>query len=581
MKKENFKKTLTEILREWKWLFKYIRKYWWGVAAYIVIGVIAIVMGLGASIASKYLIDAVVNRTESALLPAAVLVIGLAVLQIVFQSLSSLVTSRIGTRVNMEIRADFFERIAETTWEKISKYHSGDLINRLEGDIITISSGVINFLPSIITKLVKLIGSAVIVFYYDKTMAILALLGSPLVFLTSNYMMKKIRKFNEKSREMNGKVISFGQETFQNMQVIKAFSLSESYSQNFRTLLQQFRSVKLEYDRFSIMTTVLMSFVGLIVSYSCYGWGVWQLWNGAITYGTMTLFLQLSGNLTNSFSAIVSMAPSVVSIATAAGRIMEITQLPEESDDKAEEALLMLEKARKGKIRITAQNLGFTYSDGDAPVLKNADFTIKSGETVAVIGPSGEGKTTTLRLILGLMTPTEGKINFISDDGETLNASFSTRRLCSYIPQVNSIIFGTIAENLRAVKPEATDDEIIEVLKISEAWEFVSALPNGINTVIGERNNNLSEGQAQRISIARAILRDAPVLLMDEATSSLDTDTEEKVLKNIMNTDSNRICILTTHRPSMLRYCSRIYKINEDGSFKVCNTTEKEKCLNA
>lgn len=581
MKKENFKKTLTEILREWKWLFKYIRKYWWGVAAYIVIGVIAIVMGLGASIASKYLIDAVVNRAETELLPAAVLVIGLAVLQIVFQSLSSFVTSRIGTRVNMEIRADFFERIAETTWERIRKYHSGDLINRLEGDINTISSGVINFLPSIITKLVKLIGSAVIVFYYDKTMAILALLGSPLVFLTSNYMMKKIRKFNEKSREMNGKVISFGQETFQNMQVIKAFSLSERYSQNFRTLLQQFRSVKLEYDRFSIMTTVMMSFVGLIVSYSCYGWGVWQLWNGAITYGTMTLFLQLSGNLTNSFSAIVSMAPSVVSIATAAGRIMEITQLPEESDDKAEEALLMLEKARQGKIRITAQNLGFTYSDGDVPVLKNADFTIKSGETVAIIGPSGEGKTTALRLILGLMTPTEGQINFISDDGETLNASLSTRKLCSYIPQVNSILYGTVAENLRAVKPEATDEELIKVLKIAEAWDFVSDLPEGINTVIGERNNNLSEGQAQRISIARAILRDAPVLLMDEATSSLDTVTEEKVLKNVMNTDYNRICVLTTHRPSMLRYCSRIYKINEDGSFKVVNTTEKEKCLNA
>lgn len=581
MKKENFKKTLTEILREWKWLFKYIRKYWWGVAAYIVIGVIAIVMGLGASIASKYLIDAVVNRAETELLPAAVLVIGLAVLQIVFQSLSSFVTSRIGTRVNMEIRADFFERIAETTWEKIRKYHSGDLINRLEGDINTISSGVINFLPSIITKLVKLIGSAVIVFYYDKTMAILALLGSPLVFLTSNYMMKKIRKFNEKSREMNGKVISFGQETFQNMQVIKAFSLSERYSQNFRTLLQQFRSVKLEYDRFSIMTTVMMSFVGLIVSYSCYGWGVWQLWNGAITYGTMTLFLQLSGNLTNSFSAIVSMAPSVVSIATAAGRIMEITQLPEESDDKAEEALLMLKKARQGKIRITAQNLGFTYSDGDVPVLKNADFTIKSGETVAIIGPSGEGKTTALRLILGLMTPTEGQINFISDDGESLSASLSTRKLCSYIPQVNSILYGTVAENLLAVKPEATEEELVEVLKIAEAWDFVSDLPEGINTVIGERNNNLSEGQAQRISIARAILRDAPVLLMDEATSSLDTDTEEKVLKNIMNTDYNRICVLTTHRPSMLKYCSRIYRINEDGSFKVVNTTEKEKCLNA
>ena len=581
MKKENFKKTLADILREWKWLFKYIRKYWWGVAAYIFIGVVAILMGLGASVASKHLIDAVVNRTESALLPAATLVIGLAVLQIVFQSLSSLVTSRIGTRVNMEIRAGFFEAITETTWEEIRTYHSGDLINRLEGDITTVSSGVINFLPSIITRIVKLLASAVIVFYYDKTMAILALLGSPLVFFTSNYMMKKIRKFNEKSREMNGKVISFGQETFQNMQIVKAFNLNERYAQNFKTLLQQFRNVKLEYDKFSILTTIFMSLIGLLVSYSCYGWGVWQLWNGAITYGTMTLFLHLSGNLTSAFSSIVSMAPSVVSIATAAGRIMKITQLPKEKDDKKEEALLMLEKAHEGKIRITAKNLGFTYSDGDFPVIKNADFTIKSGETVAIIGPSGEGKTTALRLILGLMTPTEGKINFESDDGNVLDASFSTRRLCSYIPQVNSIFCETVAENLRAVKPEATDEEIIEVLKIAAAWSFVEALPEGINTVIGERNNNLSEGQAQRISIARALLRNSPVLLMDEATSSLDTDTEEKVLKNIMNADSNRICILTTHRPSMLRYCSRIYKINEDGSFKICNTIEKEKCLNA
>lgn len=574
MKKESFKKILTEVLREWKWLFKYIRKYWWGIAAYVIIGIVATLMGLGASVASKYLIDAVVNRAESALFPAAAMVVGMAVLQIVLQSLSSYSTSRIGTRVNMEIRADFFERITATTYENIRKYHSGDLINRLEGDITTISSGVINFLPSIITRLTQFVGSAVIVFYYDKTMALLALLGSPLILLTSNYMMRKIRKYNKKIRDMNGKIISYGEETIQNMQTVKAFGLAERYTSNFRTLLKQFRNVRLEYDKFSILTTVLMSFVGLLVSYSCYGWGVWQLWHGAITYGTMTMFLQLSGNLTNSFSSLVSMAPSIISIATAAGRIMEITQLPEESDDKAEEALKMLEKAKEGKIKITAQNVGFMYCDADEPVLKNADFTIKSGETVAIIGPSGEGKTTALRLVLGLMSPTEGKLCFESDDGETLDASFSTRRLCSYVPQVNSIFYGTVAENLRVMKPEASDEELEEVLKIADAWDFVLTLPNGIETVIGERNNNLSEGQAQRISIARAILRNSPVLLMDEATSSLDTETEKKVLKNIMKTDSNRICILTTHRPSMLKYCSRVYKINEDGSFRICDKSE-------
>lgn len=574
-------KILIEVLQEWKWLFKYIRKYWWGVTAYVVIGIVATLMGLGASVASKYLIDAVVNRTESALLPAAALVIGLAVMQIVFQAFSSMVTSRIGTRVNMEIRADFFERITATTWENIRIYHSGDLINRLEGDISTISSGIINFMPSVITKLTQFLGAAIIVFYYDKTMALLALLGSPFLLLTSNYMMKKIRKYNMKTREMNGKIISYGEETFQNMQMVKSFGLTNRYVENFKALLHQFRTVRLEYDRFSIITTLAMSVVGLIVSYSCYGWGVWRLWQGAITFGTMTMFLQLSGNLTSSFSSLVSMAPGIVSVATAARRIMEITQLPEESDDKAQEAEEMLEKARNGKIKIDAQNLGFMYSDADEPVLKNADFTVTSGETIAIVGPSGEGKTTALRLILGLMTPNEGEIRFISDDGKSLNASFSTRRMCSYVPQVNSILYGTVAENLRAVKPEATDDELIEVLRIAEAWDFVSELHNGINTVIGERNNNLSEGQAQRISIARAMLRNAPVLIMDEATSSLDADTEKRVLHNIMDKDSTKICVITTHRPSMLKYCSRVYRINDDGSFRLCNINEEEKKFDA
>lgn len=580
MKKEK-QKILIEVLQEWKWLNKYIRKYWWGVTAYIIMGIVATLMGLGASVASKYLIDAVVNHTESALLPSAALVIGLAVMQIIFQAFSSMATSRIGTRVNMEIRADFFERITATTWENIRVYHSGDLINRLEGDISTVSSGIINFLPSVITKLTQFIGAAVIVFYYDKAMALLALIGSPILFLTSNYMMKKIRRFNKKTREMNGKIISYGEETFQNMQMVKAFGLTDRYVSNFKTLLKQFRSVRLEYDKFSIITTLVMSSVGLIVSYSCYGLGVWRLWQGAITYGTMTMFLQLCGNLTNSFSSLISLAPSIISIATAAGRIMEITQLPEESDDKAEEATEMLMKARNGEIQIVAQNLGFMFSDADEPVLKNADFTIKSGETIAIVGPSGEGKTTALRLILGLITPTEGKVSFVSNDGKALDSSFSTRRICSYVPQVNSILYGTVAENLRAVKPEATDEELVEVLKIAEAWNFILELPDGINTVIGERNNNLSEGQAQRISIARAILRDAPVLIMDEATSSLDTDTEKRVLKNIMKTDPNRICIITTHRPSMLQYCTRVYRINDDGSFKLCESNDKEKCFDA
>lgn len=580
MKKSDFKKTLITVIKEWQWLMKYIRTYWWGIVIYILIGVVAIVMGLGSSVASKFLIDVVVSHNKAEIAETASLVIGLAVLQIVFQAVSSIITSRVGTRVNKEIRSDFFERVIYTNWEDISKYRSGDLINRIEYDIGMVSSGIVNILPAIFSRLTQFLGSALIVFYFDHTMAFIAILGAPILMLTSKYMLKKIRKYNEKARDMSGKIISECEEAIQNIQMIKAFGLTKDFSEKFKILLNQYRDARLEQEKFSILTTMFMGLIGILVSYSCYGWGVWRLWNGAITFGTMTLFLQLSTTLTNSFNSLASLGPSLVSTATSAGRMMELCNLCEEDDFDAEKAIKMLEESKDNAIEISAKNVCFTYKNSTELVVKNVNFNIKSGETIGIIGPSGEGKTTMLRLILGLVTPTEGEIVF-SNRKQTINATMSTRRLCSYVLQVNSILCGTVAENLRIVKPDATDEELVNVLKLAEAWRFVSKLPEKLNAKIGERNNNLSEGQAQRISIARALLRNSPVLLMDEATSSLDVETENQVLENIMKINPNQICVLTTHRPSMLKYCSRIFRLGEDGSFEELSSTEKEMLLNA
>ncbi len=570
MKKQKFSKLLTEVLSEWKWLSRYIRKYWWSVALHVIIGVIGTVMGLGTSVASKFLIDAVVNHNRESIFSSAALAVCLAVSQILITAAASRISSVISTKINTEIRADFFADITSAQWEDISKHHSGELINRLEGDIGIASSGVVGFLPGVVTRFVQFAGSLAIVLYYDATMAVLALIGAPLVFFSSRYMMKKIRTYNKKSREMNGKILSAGEDALQNLQTVKAFGLAGRYSENFKSLLLSYRSLKLEHDKFSVLTTMCLSFVGLIVSYSCYGWGVWRLWQGLISYGTMTMFIQLSSGLTSSFSSLVSLAPSAVSIATSAGRIKEISELPKESDEDADAALNMLKAAQGGSsLKIDAHNVNFSYKGSENAVLHNADFYAKSGETVGIIGPSGEGKTTMLRLILGLIKPQQGEITF-SSENSVLNASCSTRRLCSYVPQSNDILSGTVADNLRAVCPDADDVQIINALKIADAWSFVSELPNGINTAVGERGMNFSEGQAQRIAIARAVLRKAPVLLMDEATSALDSETEARVLKNLMVSDPKRICIITTHRPSMLEYCTRIYRINDDGSVEVC-----------
>ena len=552
---------------EWKWLLRYVARYRSEIFLYVVIGLMGIAMGLGASVASKYLIDAVVSHSNDTIAKTAAMVIGLAVSQILINAGTSRISSVVGTRVNNEIKSNIYERIVLSRWEDINKYHSGELINRLEGDVNSVSSSIISFIPSVFTRLAQFFGCLIIVLYYDPTMVFFALLSAPFMFFTSRFSAKMMRKYNLKSRELNGQILSYGEESMQNLQTIKAFDLTRTYINNFKLILENFRKMRLDFDKFSIIMSISMSLIGLIVSYSCYGWGVYRLWQGAISYGTMTLFLQISGLLTTSFSGLVALVPSAISIATSAGRIMEITDLPLENDEDSEKAENMMETAVENGVTICAENVTYTYKDSEQAVLNNISFSASPGQTIAFVGPSGEGKTTILRLILGLVEPDTGIIQ-MEIDGEKLSVSDSTRRFCSFVPQGSAVFTGTVADNLRLVKADATDEEIENALKIADAWSFIKDLPQGINSVIGERGVNFSEGQIQRISIARAVIRKAQVLVMDEATSALDTETETRVLKNLMASDPKRTCIITTHRPSMLQYCDKIYKIGENGTLK-------------
>ena len=551
--------------REWKWLLGYILRYKLEILLYIAMGVVGTAMGLGTSIATKYLIDAVVEHDSSVIVTAVSCAVGMSVFQILLNAAVSRVAAVVGTRVSNEVRGSIYDHIVKCKWESISKFHSGELINRLEGDVSAVSNSVISFIPGFFTRLTQFLGSLAIVVYYDPTMAVFALMSAPVMFLISRFSAKMIRKFNKETREMNGKVLSFSEESIQNLQTIKAFDLTQSYTEKFSGLLDQYRSIRLAHDKFSLLLSILMSVLGLAVSFACYGWGVWRLWQGAISYGTMTLFLQISGKLTTSFSALVSMAPGAINIATSAGRIMELMELPAEKDTDRDAAQEMLPAAREQGIGVSATDLIYTYSDGDKPVLRKVSFHAQPGETVALVGPSGEGKTTLLRLVLGLVEKDSGSLTMETPGHPPIPISDSTRRFCAYVPQGSAVFSGTVADNLRIACPEATEEAIVEALKTADAWSFVEKLPLGIHTLIGERGVNFSEGQIQRLSIARALLRDAPVLLLDEATSALDSWTEERVLKNLMESPRKRTCILTTHRFSMLRYCTRVYRVTEQG----------------
>lgn len=551
--------------KEWKWLLRYASKYRIQIIFYVFIGLLSTAMGLGASIASKYLIDSVVSRNSDTIVKSAVTAVALGIAQILVGAAISRLSGVVGSKISMEIRSGVYEHVTYSKWEDIRKYHSGDLLNRMEGDVGTVSGSIVSFIPSIFTTAAQFLGCLAVVLYYDPTMAIFAFMSAPFLVLSSRITMKMVRKYNKESREMNGKILSFYSESIQNLQVIKAFDLTKRYVDQMKTNLEIHRKIKLDHDRFTIIMSLCLSLIGLFVAYSCYGWGVYRLWQGAISYGTMTLFLQISGQLTGSFSSLVSLVPSAISVATSAGRIMEITDLSLEENKDSKLAKKIEKSANEHGLSIVCDNLKYTYPDGDEPVVGQASFRVAPGETVAFVGPSGEGKTTLLRLILGLVEPDSGSITMQTKDGVEIPVSESTRRFCAYVPQGNAIFSGTVADNLRIVCPDATDEELTEALKVADAWDFVSELPLGLNTEISEKGVNFSEGQVQRMSIARAILRDAPIVVMDEATSALDAGTEEKVLTNMMKTYPNRARIITTHRPSMLQYCTRIYRIVDDG----------------
>lgn len=552
--------------KEWKWLLRYVSKYRLQIVIYIVIGLLSTAMGLGASVASKYLIDSVVSHNSETIVRSAIIAVTLGVTQILVGAVVSRISGVVGTKISMEIRSGVYEHVTYSKWEDIRRYHSGDLLNRIEGDVNAVSSSIVSFIPNAFTTAAQFIGCLAVVLYYDPTMAVFAFMSAPFLVFSSRITTKMVRKYNKESREMNGRILSFYSESIQNLQTIKAFDITGRYVDQMKINLQLHRKIKLDHDRFSIIMSLCLSLIGLAVAYTCYGWGVYRLWQGVISYGTMTLFLQISGQLTGSFSSLVSLLPSAISIATSAGRIMEITDLPLEENKDTKIAEKMEKSADENGVTIICNNLRYTYPDGDKPVVANVSFRAEAGETIAFVGPSGEGKTTLLRLILGLVEADSGELILTTKDGGRLPVSECTRRFCSYVPQGNAIFSGTVADNLRIVKPEATDEEIVNALVTADAWSFIKELPLGINTEINEKGVNFSEGQVQRMSIARAILRDAPIVVMDEATSALDAKTEETVLANMMKAYPNRTRIITTHRPSMLQYCTRVYTINENGN---------------
>ena len=545
-----------EMWNETKWLYSYAAKYKWLIVIYIVIGLFATGLALAASLVTKNLINEVIGGKISAAAVALYVFLGLS--GIAVSALNRRLSAKISLRVNNEIRADVFGKFISTTWEEVSAFHSGDLLNRINGDVSTVADSVIGWIPSVTIKSAQFIGAIAIICYYDAAMALLSLISIPAAALISSLLLRKMRSYGTKIREAGSELMSFFEESLQNIQTVKAFGLSQSLDGRLAQLQKIYYDTSLEYNALSVKVTSGMSVLGLFVSYLCMGWCIFRLFTGAIDIGTMVLFIQLSSYLSSSISSLISSVPTVISATVSAGRIISVLNLPREEED---ESLAALEIADFGEApEIEFRDVSFGYKNG-GKVFSEVNLTVAPGEFAAFVGPSGGGKTTLLRLLLGLVKPQSGKAT-LSAKGKTTEISSATRRIFTYVPQEKAMFSGTVAEMLRLFSPEATDEEINAALKAACAYDFVAALPEGINTPLGERGAGFSEGQNQRLAIARAVLRKAPVLLLDEATSALDLETERRVLENITALCRGKTLIVMTHRESVLPLCDSVYRIS-------------------
>lgn len=544
-----------QLRRELLWLLQKVNRNRGKILLVGILGLVGTLMGLASSVASKYLIDAVTGFGAGLLKRSAVWMAVMMLGGLVFQGVSSRIGATVHVRVRNEMQHVTYSRILRAGWEALEPYRSGDLLNRLNSDVSTVADGTINFFPALVTSGVRFLGAFGIILYYDPVMALIALAGVPVMLVLSRVLMGKMRRHNLEMKELTGEVMSFQEDSFRNLTSIKAFSLTGRFETEMHRLQDSYVDAYLTFNAFQISMSSFLSLVGMAVTSSCFAWGVYRLWNGSITYGSMTLFLQLASTLRGSFNALVSLAQQLISLTTSAGRIMAVEAL------SAEEMQVPPGLAREETLDIVMERVSFRYRNGDT-VLDPFDFTARHGDLIAIIGPSGEGKTTLLRLLLGLVEPHAGKAALTGGSGTNYFINAGTRGVFAYVPQGNSVFSGTIAENLRLVKPEASDEELEAVLKVACAWEFVSKFPEKLEHRLSTGGRGISEGQAQRLAIARALLRKAPILLLDEATSGLDIATEQQLLRNLRQSGLLNTCILVTHRPESARFCSRTYEIH-------------------
>lgn len=508
---------------------------------------------IAIAIVSKKLVDAATTGDKNFVYSLFIVYIAIALSEVISGAVKSYLNISLWQNFSIKVRVRLYQKLINSYWLDFNKLHSADYVSRLTQDAAAFTSGIVDDIPMLLSYVVKFAASFCVLAYYQPMIAFFTFIFGPIAFFITRLYSKKIKQTYQLTKEYDSKVNEKLQECFQNLPTIKVFQLEELSSNIIDNIYHQRKDLIIKNAILNnIMNIIrdLFSWGGYFLAYSV---GVLGIYNGTISLGVIVIFLQLFNQIQQPMAGLAGSIPKMVACLTSAERLAELEKFDRESHSKCMEIPSI--------ISIEMVNINFSYP-GRENQLTNIHFRADSGKIVLIMGKSGSGKTTLIRLILSLLKPDQGEIVFYDEQNNPVKANAGNRQWISYVPQGNSLFSGTIAENIRYGNPLASDEEIISALTSAQAWEFVSTLRDGINSVIEERGVGISEGQAQRIAIARALVHKAPAIIFDEATSGLDAETEKCIMENMKRDFSNKTLIVITHRESVREYADKIYRIH-------------------
>lgn len=477
--------------------------------------------------------------------------VGVVLLRIALNAFRNFLQTKTEIKLKNRLRRRLFDLLLRLRKDGNIKYHSGDIINRMQEDVRVVSTAIASSIPNLLGTLLQFAAAFVFLLVLDARLGLLVVVIVPLGVFAGKFVTSRIRNLTHDIRNSDSQVQSHLQESIQHLTLLQTMEHTETSSASLGELQNELYGNELRRVKFSITSRLILSLAFQAGHTLAFLWGVFGISQGTVTYGMMTAFLQLVGQIQRPIVDVSNQIPSLIHATASVDRILELESLPME---EVGEPLLLRNTAG---VRLT--DVTFAYPDSDRNILNSFSHDFRPGTHTAIVGHTGVGKSTLIRILLSLLKPQKGIVE-VYDDNESFQVSPSTRCNLVYVPQGNSLFSGTVRENLLMGNPEATQAELENSLRIAAA-EFVFDLPNGMDTQCFEAGAGLSEGQAQRIAIARALLRPGTILLLDEFSSALDVETENCLLERLTSSLSDRTMIFITHREKIIDYCDSIVRL--------------------